>query len=231
MHETNLTWGDLEHATKEIENKEEQLFNINITDKKKELLKHLYSNVTNNYEQYDFENDLQHFQSTRNIRIDANRPYHIVKQPHILENLEFFNIRRQLNQEQATIMKDILTKKKSEPNKPVHLFLTGGVGTDKTFTTKALFQSLVHFYNVEMDYDPLQLKGLITAYTGKEVFNAGGVTLHSALYIPFNKSEYFPLNSEKLDTLTKHFEQLCVLLIDEASLIGETFLYEVDKCL
>jgi hypothetical protein len=37
------------------------------------------------------------------------------------------------------------------------------------------------------------------------------------------------LNSEKLDTLTKHFEQLRVLLIDEASLIGATFLYEVDK--
>jgi hypothetical protein len=34
MHEKNLTWGDFEHATKEIENKEEQLFNINIIDKK-----------------------------------------------------------------------------------------------------------------------------------------------------------------------------------------------------
>ena len=62
-------------------------------------------------------------------------------------------------------MKDILTKKKSEPYKPVHLFLTGGAETEKTFTTKALFQSLVHFYNVKMDYDPLQLKGITTAYT------------------------------------------------------------------
>jgi hypothetical protein len=87
MHETNLTWGDLEHATKEIENKEKQLFNINITNNEKELPKHLYSNVTSNYEKYDFENDLQHFQSTRNIRIDGNRPYHIVKKPHILDNL------------------------------------------------------------------------------------------------------------------------------------------------
>jgi hypothetical protein len=94
--------------------------------------------VANNYEQYDFENDLQHFQSTRNIRIYANRPYHILKQPHILEDLELFNIRRQLNQEQATIMKYILTKKKSQPNKPVHLFLTGGAGMDKTFTAKEL---------------------------------------------------------------------------------------------
>ena len=46
-------------------------------------------------------------------------------------------------------MKDILTNKKSEPNKPLHSFLTGGAGTGKTFTAKALFQSLVRFYNVE----------------------------------------------------------------------------------
>ncbi len=47
--------------------------------------------------------------------------------------------------------------------------------------------------------------------------------------MPFNKSNYFPLSSEKLDTLTKHFQQLRVLLVDEASLIGATFLYEIDK--
>ena len=75
---------------------------------------------------------------------------------------------------------------------------------------------------MEMNYDPLQLKGLITAYTGKTTYNVGGVTLHSALYMPFNKSNYLPLSSEKLDTLTKHFHQLHVLLIDEASLIGAT---------
>jgi hypothetical protein len=60
---------------------------------------------------------------------------------------------------------------------------------------------LVHLYNVEMDYNPLQLKWLIIAYTGKEAFNTRGVTLHSALYIPFKKLEYFPINNEKMDTL------------------------------
>lgn len=34
-----------------------------------------------------------------------------------------------------------------------------------------------------------------------------------------------------MDTITKKFQQLRVLLIDEASLIGATFLYQVDKCL
>ena len=229
VYETNATWGDFECATNQIETKEEQLFKIQISELNEESTKCVYPTSLNSCQEYNFDADLQHFQSKKNIKLDKSRPYHIVKQPNILENAEFFAIRRQLNQEQARIVKDVLRKKKCDPNKPIHLFLTGGAGTGKTFTAKAIFQSLVRYYNAEMDYDPLQLKGLITAYTGKAAFNAGGVTLHFAFYMPFNKSNYLPLNSEKLDTLTKHFQQLRVLLIDEASLIGATFLYEIDK--
>jgi hypothetical protein len=45
----------------------------------------------------------------------------------------------------------------------------------------------------------------------------------------FNKSKYLPLINEKLDTLTKHYKQICVVLIDEVSLVGSTFLYQIDK--
>lgn len=228
-HETNATWGDLQNARYEIETKEQQLFNISISEQTKESIEHLDPTITNNYQQYDFDGDLQHFQTIINMKINSNRAYQIVKELHIMDNTKFFNSRRQLNQEQARIVKDILRKKICEPNKPIHLFLTCGAGTGKTFTAKAIFQSLIRFYNMEMNYDPLQLKGLITAYTGKADYNAGGVTLHCALYMPFNKSNYLPLNSEKLDTLINHFHQLHVLLINEASLIGATLLYEVDK--
>ena len=107
--------------------------------------------------------------------------------------------------------------------------MIAGAGTSKTFTAKAIFQSLVRMYNNMNEYDPTKLKGIITAYTGKATFNAGGVTLHFALSMSFNKSEYLPLNNEKLDTLTKHYQQLFVMLIDETSLVGSTFLYQIDK--
>jgi len=55
--------------------------------------------------------------------------------------------------------------------------------------------------------------------------------LHSTFHLPFNKSKYLSLKGEKLDELTEHCEQLCVLLIDEASLIGSTLLYQVEKYL
>ena len=81
-HETNATWGDLENARYEIESKEQQLFNISISKQTKESIEHLDPTITNNYEQCDFDGDLQHFQTTRNMKLNNNRPYQTVKQPH-----------------------------------------------------------------------------------------------------------------------------------------------------
>ena len=47
--------------------------------------------------------------------------------------------------------------------------------------------------------------------------------------MPFNKLSYLSLNNENLDTLTKHFDQLSILLIDEVFVKGATFLYQIDK--
>ena len=80
-----------------------------------------------------------------------------------------------------------------------------------------------------MQYDPLNPIGIIATYIGNATFNIGDVTLHSAFYMPFNKTNWFSLNNEKLDTLSKHCGQLRVVLIDEASLIGATTLYQIDK--
>jgi Cdc6-like AAA superfamily ATPase len=48
-----------------------------------------------------------------------------------------------LNREQQTILKETTLKKCLSMDTPVHLFLTGGAGTGKTFTTKELFQMLI----------------------------------------------------------------------------------------
>jgi hypothetical protein len=72
-------------------------------------------------------------------------------------------------------------------------------------------------------------KGLIVAYTRKFVYNASGTTIHSALLIPFNKSHFLPHNKEMLDTLSKLYDELQLVFIDEASLIGSHFLYSIDN--
>jgi hypothetical protein len=82
----------------------------------------------------------------------------------------------------------------------VHLFLTGGAETGKTFTAKALFQMLIQIYESNNSSDPMKPKGLIVAYIGKDAYNAGGTTVHSAFFMPFNKSRFLPLSKEMLDT-------------------------------
>ena len=90
-------------------------------------------------------------------------------------------------------------------------FVTGGAGTGKTFVGKERFQLLVRMHNNIMQYDPSKPIGLIAAYTGNAAFNIGGVTLHSAFYMPFNKTNFLSLNNEKLDTLSKHYQDNYVL--------------------
>jgi Cdc6-like AAA superfamily ATPase len=72
-----------------------------------------------------------------------------------------------LNKEQQEIVKDISLKKSMDMHMPLYLFLTGGAGTGKTFTTKMIFQMLIRIYDANNTTDPLKPKGLILAYTGK----------------------------------------------------------------
>ena len=65
------------------------------------------------------------------MKTPLHRPYEIVKQPHILENKEFYALRRKLNEEQATLVNDIVTKKKNNPNETLHLFVTGGAEKER----------------------------------------------------------------------------------------------------
>jgi hypothetical protein len=53
--------------------------------------------------------------------------------------MELFNNRRQLNQEQEILVKDILRSIKIERKKLVQLFLTRSVGVGKKFTSKEIF--------------------------------------------------------------------------------------------
>ena len=72
-------------------------------------------------------------------------------------------------------------------------------------------------------------KGLIVSYTEKVAYNAGGTTVHSACLMPFNKSHFLPLSKEMLYTLSKLYDELQLVFIDEAYFIGSHFLYSIDN--
>jgi hypothetical protein len=56
---------------------------------------------------------------------------------------EFHLHMRQLNNEQETIVDDILYKKPKNPTKPFHIFLTRGVGTRKTFILTCIIPNML----------------------------------------------------------------------------------------
>jgi hypothetical protein len=49
-------------------------------------------------------------------------------------------------------------KKKQNPNEPIHLFITRGVGSGKTFTLMFLIQALICFCNGHPRLDPFKKK-------------------------------------------------------------------------
>lgn len=118
-------------------------------------------------------------------------------------------------------MKDIKT--------PLHFFLTSGASNGKTFAEKAIYQALIRIYKSSIENDWDKPKVLIMAYIEKPAYNISRITLQSIFHIPLNKSKFLPLNSETLNTTSKHYDQFHVLLIDEISLVGLTFLHYNDK--
>jgi hypothetical protein len=60
-----------------------------------------------------------------------------------MDELKYWSMLRQLNEEQRLIFDDIMYRKQMFHNIPVHIFLIGGVGIGKNFTLKLIIQSLL----------------------------------------------------------------------------------------
>ncbi len=56
----------------------------------------------------------------------------------MMENFEYRILLRQLNEEQRLIFEDVMHRKKLYLYPLIHLFLTRGAGTSKTFTLKLI---------------------------------------------------------------------------------------------
>ena len=89
-------------------------------------------------------------------------------------------------------------RKRLALDKLLYFFLTGGVGTGKTFITKVLFQKMIRIYDKLLGSDSFKPKGIIDASTGKVVYNAGGVTAHSTFHLPCTSSKMLPLDAKKI---------------------------------
>jgi len=61
----------------------------------------------------------------------------------MMEEFEYRNLLKQLNEEQKLIFNDVMHRKLLHPDTLICLFFTWGVGTNKNFTLKLINQGLL----------------------------------------------------------------------------------------
>jgi hypothetical protein len=131
-YNVNPTWGDLEVALNDLENPSDH--DDTFRDPK---------TTRTASKSYDLQRDLSHPPAAGSEK-RINLGFQVTKHPFLIENNEYHGIRRLLNREQQTIVKDIALKKRLNMNSPMHVFLTGRAKTGKTFTEKAFFSKCLY---------------------------------------------------------------------------------------
>jgi hypothetical protein len=135
-YNVNPTWGDLEVALNDLENHGDD-HDDTFRDPK---------TTRTASESYDLQGDLPRPPAAGSEKC-INLGFQVTKHPFLIENNEYHRIRRLLNREQQTIVKDIALKKCLNMNNHVHVFLTGGAGTGRhsqqKHCSKCLYKSMI----------------------------------------------------------------------------------------
>ena len=151
---------------------------------------------------------------------------------------EWLNMILSLNAEQKPVHQFVLewctnmslTYKTAKRPDSFHLFLTGGAGVGKSHVIKAIVQTARRRLNVGQSEDDVTV--MVCAYMGSAAFNVEGYTLHSSFHLPLNESkhnDYIRLSNEQLSTMRSKLGNLCLLIIDEISMVGSDQLLSVHR--
>ncbi len=87
----------------------------------------------------------------------------------------------------------------------------------------SIIQNMLRYYIKGMtNVNLLKPKIMESTYIKKIAFNINGKTIHSTLLIPLNKkfNELKELSDERCNILTKTYDQLWLLILEEISLVG-----------
>ena len=151
---------------------------------------------------------------------------------------EWLNMILSLNAEQKPVHQFVLewctnmslTYKTAKRPDSFHLFLTGGAGVGKSHVIKTIVQTARRRLNVGQSEDDVTV--MVCAYMGSAAFNVEGYTLHSSFHLPLNESkhnDYIRLSNEQLSTMRSKLGNLCLLIIDEISMVGSDQLLSVHR--
>ena len=184
---------------------------------------------------YSFYNPQTHNHAYYDLGIDIGISTHIANDEveQIQDRLpekEYCNLLSKLNTKQRQIFTHIIHFLIRNPHEQLRIFLTGGAGVGKSVVIRTLYQALHRLLSSECGENPEDVRVLLCAYTGLAAYNIQGSTLHSAFCIePNKKLTYKKLSDDKRNTLQTKYKNLAVLIVDEASMVGNemlSFLYQ-----
>ena len=170
-----------------------------------------------------FDPDRPIHHTVADIGIDLNMPNQSViyeNHQYKLSNEQYLELIRSLNKKQREFFTHVIHCIDTN-QEPLHVFLTGGAGVGKSLVIKAIHQTLMRKLCRPAGENPNDIRILLCAPTGKAAYNIGGKTIHTAVHVPANQSlKVTSLDCEQLNTLQVLYQNLCVIIIDEISMVG-----------
>ncbi|CAF1564037.1 unnamed protein product, partial [Rotaria sp. Silwood1] len=149
--------------------------------------------------------------------------------PKIIPDTEYQEMMRSLNNNQRRYTLNVMNLIKNGDKQFFH-FINGGAGVGKSTLIKAVYQSILRFYNSLPGSNPETIHTAICAPTGKAAALIDGMTLHSFLSLPVNqcKHKLVKLDSNISNRIGVKLKDLQLLIIDEISMVGFTMFQHVD---
>ncbi|XP_071150816.1 uncharacterized protein [Mytilus edulis] len=140
---------------------------------------------------------------------------------------------QQLNTEQKGIFYRIrqwcIDKVNCKDPEPFRVFINGGAGTGKSHLIKCMYYEMNKILSPH-SANPDDIVVLLTAPTATAAYNIGGTTLHQAFSLP--KSLHLPyiyLRDDAINKLRSKLQNLCILIIDEISMVGQPVLLYISE--
>ncbi|CAF3962918.1 unnamed protein product, partial [Rotaria sordida] len=139
--------------------------------------------------------------------------------PKIIPDTEYQEMMRSLNNNQRRYTLNVMNLIKNGDKQFFH-FINGGAGVGKSTLIKAVYQSILGFYNSLPGSNPESIRTAICAPTGKAAALIDGMTLHSFLSLPVNqcKHKLVKLDSDISNRIGVKLKDLQLLIIDEISM-------------
>ena len=161
-----------------------------------------------------------------NTRTEKAERFNVAK---IIADTEYRQMMRRLNDNQRKYTLNVMNLIKNGDKQFFH-FIKGGAGVSKSTLIKAVYQSILRFYNSLPGSNPETIRVAICAPTGKAAALIDGMILHSFLSLPVNqcKHKLVKLDSDISNRIGVKLKDLQLLIIDEISMVGFTMFQQTE---